>query len=301
VIYLHIWNNYSYFEPNINKYWAQFKSMKHLLCQYFSIAVFLATFVATTGSHTDAVEPPLISAELKAITADWYTLPNKEWAKIDSVFLKGLQNPYIKLMYNQMLKATIGKPSKPFKIRIRTFPAEKDPNKSESLGKYRDEYFFDNNGDTKINGILLNKKLFTDLAYKKMLMVTFFAKFINAYQQTVYRSEYKTLKANINLETEQRFFIEFIEHMSRTKKGETLFELSNGYSFYGSPKDQQKLVHWLDEIKKTPNHTPTLENTKQKYFEFFIPRFQTVWKETGYGSLPTAPDEALYAVLLLFV
>jgi hypothetical protein len=271
--------------------------MQKQICQ----AVFIVLWVFLSGSYSQAQSrEPLISAELKAITTDWYNLPNKDWAKVDSVFQRGLKNPYIKLMYDQMVKATIGKPKKPFKIRIRFFPPEKDPNKMESLGKYRDEYFYDNSGDTQVNGMLLNKKLFYDKEYKKKLMVTFFAKFINAYQQTVYRSEYRTLKEKINLETEQRFFIEFIEYTSRNDKGETLFGLSEGYSFFGSPQDQKKLETWLEEIKKSPTHVPTLENTKQKYLEFFIPRFQEVWKDTGYGSLKVDSNEILYAVLMLF-
>lgn len=273
--------------------------MKKKFCQIIFIALWGVCL--SLYSHAQSKkQDPLISAELKAITTDWYTLPNKDWSKIDSVFQIGLKNPYIKMMYQQIASATYGKAKKPFKIRIRFFPPEKDPNKMESMGKYRDEYFFDNSGDISMNGILLNKKLFYEEAYKKKLMVTFFAKLFNAYQQTVYRNEYKILKQKINLEAEQRFFIEFVEYTSKQIKGETLFGLSEGYTFFGSPDDQKKLIVWLEEIKKSPTKVPTLENTKQKYFDFFIPRFQAVWKETIYGSLPVDDKEILYAVLLLF-
>nr|MCU0445490.1 hypothetical protein [Microscillaceae bacterium] len=247
----------------------------------------------TGGNGFGLLPPPDISPELLKITRDWYTMSDERWKAVDEVFKKGLQNPYLKMMYDQLaIEPT-------FTFSMETFTDTSNPDENEKLGSYRDEFFFENNQSSR--GIRLNEKLFTDPAYKQFLMVTLFAEMTHAYQHSVYgNTDYKKLKESVNLECEQRFFIEFVDYMSRDDTGKGIFKLTDGYSFAGSEKDQKLLESWLETIKQSPNSKPTLDNVKQKFLEFFMPRFKEVWKNTDYGKLTILLNEILYAILLLF-
>jgi hypothetical protein len=237
-------------------------------------------------------EPPNVSANLLAlIDKNPYqsNIPNNSpvWQKVDSVLNEGImQSAELRTLYDSLV--------------AKGFNCSFDLMDTGGLGKFSPQY---NNPGKK--GIQLDVSLFQDDELKNWLKISLFAELTHGWQHMKYGdSTYATLRNNhrINLEAEQRFFLEYIEEKTKnTATGVGIFGMRKGYTFYDKPEYREPFKEWLQEIKTSPDGKPTQNNIQAKYFTLYTEQlFRQMWKNTSYTKNPTNFNFFPTAILSLF-
>jgi hypothetical protein len=242
-------------------------------------------------------EIPEISEKLKAILDQNsfqtnITNGNGVWEKIDEALNDGLdESPIRKKMYDKLVQ-------KGFKCNFDLMNTN-----GSKFGNYTYNY----NNNPGRHGIQLDVSLFGD--FKDWLKVTLFAELTHAWMAVYYdgmngRSDYDAVLSTnpINIECEQRFFIEYVKFLS-ISEGENMFGLKDGYTFYGDKPLNAQLDTWLKEIKNSMAGKPTSANMQAKYSSQFIDTwFRNYWKDypNKYTQKPTYTSLLPSAILSLF-